>query len=244
MRLSFLLVLAACSGGSVKIGEDSDPGGDADTDADSDADTDSDADSDADSDTDADTDSDADADTDADPAAPTVDIVAPDDASAFPYDQSITLGASATDPEDGALSGASIVWTSDRSGTLGAGASLTLALPDPGVHRITCTATDSTGKRGADVIVVTALSPYVVINHPGDGERREAGSSIPFVGVARDAEDGDISSSLQWASDLSGSIGAGASFNASLEVGTHTVTATVVDADGNAADASLVLYIE
>ena len=62
--------------------------------------------------------------------------------------------------------------------------------------------------------------------------------------MTQDAEDGNIASRLQWASSLQGSIGTGASFNASLTAGTHVVTVTVLDDDSNAADASLTLFIE
>jgi hypothetical protein len=55
------------------------------------------------------------------------------------------------------------------------------------------------------------------------------GTSITFTGSATDAEDGDISASISWSSDLDGGLGSGASVAATLSVGTHTITATATD---------------
>lgn len=87
--------------------------------------------------------------------------------------------------------------------------------------------------------------PQVQINHPGDMEMRTAGMVFPFIGVANDPEDGALSGmSLVWTSNLSGQIGTGTMFNATLPVGTHTVTLTATDSDGNSAADSLVLYMQ
>ncbi len=87
--------------------------------------------------------------------------------------------------------------------------------------------------------------PQVQINHPGDMEERVAGVTFPFVGVANDPEDGALSgASLVWTSNLSGPIGTGVMFDATLPVGTHTVTLTATDKDGNSATDSLVLYMK
>ena len=87
--------------------------------------------------------------------------------------------------------------------------------------------------------------PQVQINHPGDMEERVAGVVFPFIGVANDPEDGALSgASLVWTSSLSGEIGTGTMFDATLPVGTHTVTLTATDKDGNSATDSLVLYMK
>lgn len=213
MRVLPLVVLVACKGGSVPIGEDTDTGSDSDSAV--------------------------------DPSAPTVVIDAPADGAVYAYDEAIPFSATATDLEDGALSGANLVWTSDLvTSALGAGASLNLVLPVPGDHLVTCTATDSDGRTGFATVNVTAESPYVRIYHPGDGEIRPSGSSVPFTGGAMDFEEGDLSAGLQWASSIDGAFGTGASFSAPLSDGTHVITATIVDGDGNAADASITLTLE
>jgi hypothetical protein len=78
--------------------------------------------------------------------------------------------------------------------------------------------------------------PTVTISSPINGSEFQKDESILFSGNATDTEDGDISSNLQWTSDLDGVIGMGASFtNHTLSVGTHAITAFVTDS-GNASD--------
>jgi hypothetical protein len=179
------------------------------------------------------------------PGAPTCTITAPATGAEVAFDEDVTFVATADDPEDGALSGASVVWRSDLvTAPLGSGLSVTTALTPPGAHTITCTATDSDGNTGSDTITVTSLSPVAAIFHPGDGEVRPAASSIPFVGEGRDLEDGALTgAALVWTSSLDGAIGTGGSFNASLSAGTNVITLTVTDSDGNTASDTLTLTI-
>ena len=53
------------------------------------------------------------------------------------------------------------------------------------------------------------------------------------MGSASDAEDGNLTDSLVWKSELDEDIGSGGSFSAVLNEGTHTITASVTDSDGN-----------
>ena len=82
-------------------------------------------------------------------------------------------------------------------------------------------------------------APTVSISAPADGSVVTEGDAVTFSGSASDAEDGDLSGSLVWTSDLDGQIGTGASFTTSgLSVGGHTVTASVTDSGGaNGSDA-------
>ena len=75
-------------------------------------------------------------------------------------------------------------------------------------------------------------APQVTITAPANGSSFPAGTSIAFAGSATDAEDGNLTSSLSWSSNLDGNIGSGGSFNATLSTGTHTVTASVTDSGG------------
>lgn len=88
----------------------------------------------------------------------------------------------------------------------------------------TDTSTD-TGALGED--------PVPEIWHPSDGEDRQVGVAIPWIGAATDAEDGDLSgAALVWTSDLDGEFGTGEMFDAALEtLGTHTITLTATDSD-------------
>ncbi len=72
--------------------------------------------------------------------------------------------------------------------------------------------------------------PTVTIASPSDGATFLEGQSVDFDADALDAEDGDLSASLDWTSSIDGAIGTGAAFSIStLSVGTHTIAASVQD---------------
>ncbi len=90
---------------------------------------------------------------------PTAAITAPDDASEFFNTQLITFEGTGTDAEDGNLTGALLVWSSDVDGVLSEGSPFvadasTLTL---GAHTITLTATDTEDATGTDEIGITIV---------------------------------------------------------------------------------------
>jgi uncharacterized repeat protein (TIGR01451 family) len=88
---------------------------------------------------------------------PVVTILAPADGANFDPGDTIQFTASATDAEDGDLD-SSIVWTSDRNGTIGTGSTLSIFTLSPGPHTIAATVTDQSGTTRADTIhVVLAI---------------------------------------------------------------------------------------
>ena len=91
-----------------------------------------------------------------------------------------------------------------------------------------------------------AQVPVPSINHPGDGETRKINVPIPFIGVATDPQDGDLSGgALVWTSSLDGPIGTGTMFDASLStVGMHVITLTATDSNSNVGTDSLMLIME
>lgn len=182
---------------------------------------------------------------DADPNAPMCSITAPTNQSKVNFDADTTLAATATDPQDGTLTGASVVWTTDlQTAPLGTGASTTVRLP-PGSNNVTCTVKDSQGLSGSSFITVLSKSPYARINHPSNNETRPANQAVPFVGVGNDFEDGALTGAkMVWTSSIDQSIGTGQMFNRTLSVGIHTITLTVTDAAGNTDTSSITLTIQ
>lgn len=179
--------------------------------------------------------------------APVATITSPAGGSTFSGGTSVALSGTASDTEDGDIS-ASLSWTSSLDGILGAGASVS-AILSIGIHSITATATDSQGATGSDSIIVTVTAtanaaPTVSVTTPINGSSFTAGASVNFVGTASDPEDGDLTASISWSSNLDGTLGSGGSVTTSaLSVGNHTVTASVTDSGGLTAAAQLGLTI-
>jgi PKD repeat protein len=91
--------------------------------------------------------------------APTATITEPPDGSAFTVGTNISFRGTGSDPEDGALTGGDIVWSSDLlGGDFGSGSPTNENGLPVGVHTITLTASDSDGATGADQITVTILA--------------------------------------------------------------------------------------
>jgi hypothetical protein len=72
--------------------------------------------------------------------------------------------------------------------------------------------------------------PTALISAPADGSSFTIGDNITFTGTATDPEDGDVTTSLTWNSNLDGAINTGGSFSTiALSQGTHMITATATD---------------
>jgi chitinase len=63
----------------------------------------------------------------------------------FNFGQTVTFIGSGTDQEDGTLTGASLVWTSNISGQIGTGTTFSISTLPVGNHFVTLTVTDSQG---------------------------------------------------------------------------------------------------
>lgn len=186
-----------------------------------------------------------DASPDANPNAPTCVITGPANGASTGFDVPVRLAATAMDPEDGVLTGASVVWrTSLQVAPLGSGDVVMTTLP-AGSNVVTCTATDSNNNTGTATVTILSKTPYAKINHPGDNETRAANQAVPFTGIGRDVEDGTLSGgSLVWTSSLDGSLGTGQMFNRVLSVGVHTITLTITDSALNVDTNSITLTIQ
>ncbi|MDH5765345.1 MAG: leucine-rich repeat domain-containing protein, partial [Gammaproteobacteria bacterium] len=175
---------------------------------------------------------------------PRLDIYAPADGSIFHQGQTIYLDAFATDSEDGNLS-ANIQWSSSITGILGSNGLLTTQL-DPGIHTLTASVADSDNNTAWKSITITVeanIAPIVSITSPASGSNYILGDITNLTGNAIDNEDGDISSSIQWTSNINGSLGTGSQVGVNLAEGTHSITANIADSLGATNQASITINV-
>ncbi|MEX2124757.1 MAG: sulfatase-like hydrolase/transferase, partial [Woeseia sp.] len=72
--------------------------------------------------------------------------------------------------------------------------------------------------------------PAVTVTAPDNNETFEVGDPVQLAGTATDAEDGNLTSSINWSSSRDGLLGSGGSVVVdTLTPGSHTITATVTD---------------
>ncbi len=178
--------------------------------------------------------------------APSASISSPVNGSMFDEGVSVSFAGSATDAQDGSLTGLSLVWTSNLDGAIGTGTSFAKTDLSVGLHTIVLTATDSDGATAATSVQITIVAvpnvpPTATITAPSDGGSAAPGASVTFTGSASDPEDGPITgAALVWTSSLDGAIGTGASFSTTtLSGGSHTIVLTATDSDGAAGTATI-----
>lgn len=85
--------------------------------------------------------------------------------------------------------------------------------------------------------------PTVDILAPTEPAIVQAGSLLVLRARALDAEDGDVSASLEWVSSLQGSLAFGASAEVLLHPGDHIVTAMATDQYGQAGSAEIAVRV-
>ena len=182
--------------------------------------------------------------------APTAAISSPNSGLSVVFGTNITFSGAGIDPQDGALSGASLTWTSSVDGAIGTGVSFSKSNLSIGTHTITLRASDPQGLFSVATTVVTVTAPInqpptASIIAPASGTSVQVGTAVTFSGSGVDPEQGTLSgASLVWSSNLAGNIGTGASFTTSaLAVGTHTITLTVSDAQGLSSTAQRVISV-
>ncbi len=176
---------------------------------------------------------------------PEVTITAPADNSRFGLGVAIDLQASATDQQDGDISGQG-TWSSSLDGDLGSGGSLRLDDLSRGSHSLSWTATDSDGQTARASIRVTVgdLDPELTISSPLAGSLLRTDSQVMLQASAIDPEDGDIGAGITWSSDREGLLGDGDTLAIStLSEGAHLITASVEDAHGNRVSATVAVEV-
>lgn len=80
---------------------------------------------------------------------------------------------------------------------------------------------------------ITGTAPSLSILDPLDGSTFSQTDIIILSANANDIEQGDLSSIIQWTSSIDGFVGEGAQVFTKLSPGTHTLTASVTDAENN-----------
>lgn len=157
----------------------------------------------------------------------------------------LSLRGLALDPEDGDLSDL-VDWTSDIDGSLGTGSVITVNWLSSGIHTLRASVSDSDGLGstvGIQIVVeqpAANTAPLVVISAPGPVLSFPAGAAIAFSGSSIDDEDGDLSDTLVWTSDLDGVLGEGATLSVDwLSPGLHTITAVCLDSGGEEGSARI-----
>ena len=172
-------------------------------------------------------------------STPSIAITDPADNSTVEEGTTVTFSGTATDNEDGDLSG-NITWNSSLDGSISPTTTLSV-----GTHTITAAVSDSGGLSASDQIALTVTeaptntAPSVTITAPSSNTSVEEGTTVTFSGTATDNEDGDLSGNITWNSSLDGSI----SPTTTLSVGTHTITAAVSDSGGLSASDQIALTV-
>jgi len=180
-------------------------------------------------------------------AYPVAEITAPADGVTI-CGCDLTFTGTGTDVEDGPITGADLVWSSDVDGNFATGVSyeyiagaLTL-----GAQEITLTATDGDANTGTDVIDITLTNspPVATITSPSSGYY-DSGTLISFTGTGEDFEDGTLTGlSLVWTSSIDGGLGTGVSLtDIGLSDGLHTIILTATDSDAATGTDSITLFI-
>jgi PKD repeat protein len=161
----------------------------------------------------------------------------------------VMLQGSATDAEDGTLSGAALAWRSSLDGALGTGLSVS-AMLSRGVHTLTLTATDSMAATGATSVTVSVNAPnnqppMATISAPASMQTVFEGTPVVFSGTGSDPEDGPLSGmALSWTSSRDGALGTGSPLSIStLTAGDHTITLIARDSGGNTGTATVLVRV-
>lgn len=182
--------------------------------------------------------------------APSASISSPADNSEFTEGASISFEGSAHDPEDGSLSGEALVWESDADGQLGTGTSISIGSLSAASHTVTLTATDSEGATDQASIAINVTADAgemsASISSPSGESIFSEGDDISLAGSATDSEGRELSeSSLEWSSDVDGTIATGQSASVStLSPGPHTLTLTATGNEGGTASDSVLILVE
>jgi hypothetical protein len=177
---------------------------------------------------------------------PECEILSPASGDSFTHGETIVF--------EGMVSDADIVpdqlqaeWSSDKDGPLGG------SIPDSAgsvlfgtggissdFHTITLSVLDELGAScSRNILIEISGPPSIEIHSPADGETVNEGEVIGFSATVTDSEDDPTDLLVDWSSSLDGDLGAplpdssgNLAFNTSPSVGSHSLTLTAVDTEG------------
>ncbi|MDP3061614.1 MAG: hypothetical protein Q8O40_00145 [Chloroflexota bacterium] len=103
----------------------------------------------------------------------------------------------------------------------------------------------NTGAATSSPFSVSKKLPQATITFPDDGSAFRPGQLVWLRGVGFDSDDGFLTDvAMQWSSSLDGPLGAGDDLPLTgMSQGTHTVTLTATDSDGNQASDGITIQI-
>ncbi|MEO8561459.1 MAG: S8 family serine peptidase [bacterium] len=174
---------------------------------------------------------------------PVASIVSPANGTSVAVGTAVSFTGSATDPEDGTLSGASLAWTSSIDGSLGTGNSISRSTLSVGTHSITLKATDSKGGSSSTAVTLTvSAAPPPPPPPPGNQPPTAAfswsctGQAYPhqcaFDASASRDDVGIVAYTWDWGNGRSESKVGTTARNSWTASGSYTVTLTVRDGRG------------
>ncbi len=163
---------------------------------------------------------------------PSATILAPTTGS-FAQGATVSFNGTASDPEDGTLSAASLVWTSSINGQIGTGTSFTRNNLAVGTHTLTLTATDSKGARttATRAITITAANQPPLASFTWNCATGFQHQCI-LNGSASTDDAGIVSYAWDWGNGRSETHVGSSAKNTWASSGTYNITLKVTDGGG------------
>jgi len=167
---------------------------------------------------------------------PTASITSPADGASFGQGTSVSFSGSGSDPEQGALTGGSLTWSSSRDGALGTGTSFSSSTLSVGTHTITLTAKDSQNATGTATVTITITAAPPVNQAPVANFTYSCATGIPHQctvdGSSSTDDHGVVRYTWAWGTGSGEGHSYPTSKNTWAASGTYNVTLTVTDAAG------------
>ncbi|MEO8337511.1 MAG: PKD domain-containing protein [bacterium] len=172
--------------------------------------------------------------------APTASITSPSNGASAVQGTAIAFAGSGADPEDGALSGSSLTWSSSRDGQIGTGTSFATSSLSVGSHVITLTARDAQGLTGSATrsITITASAPPPPPTNQAPVARFTATCGAPashrctMNGSTSTDDVSIVSYTWDWGNGRSEVHVGSSATNTWATAGTYNITLTVKDGSG------------